>query len=91
MELDELLSRMRSQCKLIPSNIHEAQMALLSEDVPAWPDIEAEEIIDKAAKLTVNDGMFVIARTLCVANIRMTSNEDLSSTVQTQFLRSLNA
>lgn len=91
MELDELLSRMRSQCKLIPRNIHEAQMALLSEDIPAWPDIEAEEIIDKAAKLTVNDGMFVIARTLCVANIRMTFNEDLSSTVQTQFLRSLNA
>ena len=61
------------------------------EDIPVWPNIEANNIIGKAAKLTVNDGMFVIARTLCVAHIRMSSSEDLEGAVQSQFLRSLNA
>ncbi len=91
MELEELLSRMRSQCYKAPTNMDEVHQCFEHEDIPVWPNIEANNIIGKAAKLTVNDGMFVIARTLCVAHIRMSSSEDLEGAVQSQFLRSLNA
>ena len=91
MELEELLSRMRSQCHKAPTNMDEVKKCFRREDIPVWPNIEANRIIGKAAKLTVDDGMFVIARTLCVANIRMSSAENLEGAVQSQFLRSLNA
>lgn len=91
MELDELLSRMRSQCYKAPANMDEVQQYFRNDDIPVWPNIEANHIISKAAKLTVDDGMFVIARTLCVAHIRMTLHEDLEGAVQSQFLRSLHA
>ncbi|WP_375169498.1 tetratricopeptide repeat protein [Gardnerella vaginalis] len=91
MELEELLSRMRSQCYKAPANMDDVKQNFMNDDIPVWPNIEASHIIGKAAKLTVDEGMFVIARTLCVANIRMTSNEDLEGAVQSQFLRSLNA
>lgn len=91
IELEELLSRMRSQCYKAPANMDEVKQCFRNDDIPVWPNIEANHIIGKAAKLTVNNGMFVIARTLCVAHIRMTSNEDWDGAVQTQFLRSLNA
>ena len=91
VELEELLSRMQSQCYKAPRNMDEVRQIFQQEDIPVWPNIEANHIIGKAAKLTVDDGMFVIARTLCVAHIRMTLSEDWEGAVQSQFLRSLNA
>lgn len=91
MELEELLSRMRSQCYKAPTSMDEVKQCFRDEDIPVWPNIEANHIIGRAAKLTVDNGMFVIARTLCVAHIRMSSNEYVEGAVQSQFLRSLNA
>ena len=91
MELEELLSRMRSQCYKAPTSMDDVRHCFMSDDIPVWPNIEANHIIGKAAKLTVDDGMFVIARTLCVAHIRMSLNDDCEGAVQSQFLRSLNA
>lgn len=92
IELDELLSRMQSQCIPAPNDMSQVEEVLKINNVPKWPDVEAYEIIDEAAKITVNEGMFVIARTLSVARARMLfSNNSSDNVVQMQFLRSLNS
>lgn len=92
VELAELLSRVESQCISVPRSLHQAKEMLEINNIVNWPDVNAYEIIDEAAKVTVNEGMFVIARTLSVARSRMLFRNDSSeSIVQMQFLRSLNA
>ncbi|RFT23102.1 hypothetical protein CG395_02725, partial [Bifidobacteriaceae bacterium GH022] len=92
VELAELLSRVESQCIAVPRSLNQAKEMLEINNVVNWPDVNAYEIIDEAAKVTVNEGMFVIARTLSVARSRMLFRNDSSeSIVQMQFLRSLNA
>ena len=92
VELAELLSRVESQCIAVPRSLHQAKEMLEINNIVNWPDVNAYEIIDEAAKVTVNEGMFVIARTLSVARSRMLFRNDSSeSIVQMQFLRSLNA
>ena len=91
-ELSELLSRMQSQCIAVPKDMQQVEEVLRINNVAKWPDIKAYGIIDDAAKITVNEGMFVIARTLSVARARMLfRNGSAESVVQMQFLRSLNA
>lgn len=90
-ELQELVARADSQCIRVPENVDEAAHVLASHDLPVWPHTEAADIVRDAARLTVDEGMFVPARTLSVAAARM--NDDGGSgidVVQAQFIRSLN-
>lgn len=94
IEKEELLTRMKSQGMQIFDEMDDIIRILKARNIPYWPDTNARSIIDSAAKETVNNGMFVIARTLCVASARMNyskENNDVSNAIQMQFLRSLNA
>lgn len=94
IEKNELISRMTSQCMPIPENTNDISKILKEKNIPEWPNTNAHSIIDSAAKSTVNNGMFVIARTLCVASARMKytqSDNEINNATQMQFLRSLNA
>ncbi|MFT8703803.1 MAG: tetratricopeptide repeat protein [Bifidobacterium sp.] len=91
-ELEELLARAQSQCIPVPQTIEEAQQLLVAHDLPVWPHTEVSSIVRKAARVCVDEGMFVPARTLSVAAARMNDDDnDGVDVVQVQFLRSLNA
>ncbi|MFT8531496.1 tetratricopeptide repeat protein [Bifidobacterium aquikefiri] len=91
-ELEELLARAQSQCIPVPQTIEGAQQLLISHDLPIWPHTEVSSIVRKAARVCVDEGMFVPARTLSVAAARMNDDDnDGVDVVQVQFLRSLNA
>ena len=67
----------------------QAQCTLAEHDIPVWPGTEVAPIMLRAARVGVDQGMFVTARTLAVAAARM--GEQGIDAVQLQFLRSLNA
>lgn len=91
-ELQELVSRADSQCIPIPESVEEAAHVLAIHDLPVWPHIEVAGIMRDAARVCVDEGMFVPARTLSVAVARMNDGEgDGIDVVQAQFLRSLSA
>lgn len=91
-ELEELLARAQSQCIPVPQSIDEAQQLLAAHDLPIWPHTDISSIVRKAARVCVDEGMFVPARTLSVAAARMNDDDnDGVDVVQIQFLRSLNA
>ncbi len=55
-----------------------------------WPDTEAAGIVRQAVRITVDEGLFVPARTLAVAAARMNDTESNGiDVVQAQFIRSL--
>lgn len=90
-ELQELMSRTQSQCIPVPTNTHEAAHILDQAGLPVWPHTQVADIVRKAARVCVDEGMFVPARTLSVAACRMEDAEqDGADMVQMQFLRSLN-
>lgn len=90
-ELHELVARAQSQCVRIPGTIEEAQAVLRERNLPVWPHTEAAGIVRDAARVCVDHGMFVPARTLSVAAARMNDSADGGiDIVQAQFLRSLN-
>lgn len=90
-EFHELLTRANAQCIPVPTDVIEAQQVLAAHDLPVWPHTEAAVIIRDAARVSVDDGMFVPARTLTVAAARMNDSEnDGIDMAQAQFLRSLN-
>lgn len=91
-ELEELIARSQSQCIAVPQTIEEAQQLLASHDLPIWPHTQVSSIVRAAARVCVDEGMFVPARTLSVAAARMNDDDnDGVDVVQVQFLRSLNA
>ncbi|NEG77591.1 tetratricopeptide repeat protein [Bifidobacterium avesanii] len=91
-ELQELLARADSQCISVPRDVPQAQAVLRERELPVWPHTEVGQIVREAARVTVDQGMFVPARTLSVAAARMNDGDDQGvDAVQAQFLRSLNA
>lgn len=90
-ELHELLTRAQSQCIAVPRDVEQAQRLLAAHDLPVWPHTEAAAIVRDAARVCVDNAMFVPARTLSVAAARMNdSGDDGIDMAQAQFLRSLN-
>ena len=89
-ELQELFSRAESQCISVPATVAEAAPLLHRKGLPVWPHTEAAGIVRDAARLTVDEGLFVPARTLSVAAARM-NDDDANGidVVQAQFIRSL--
>lgn len=91
-ELHELLARADSQCIDVPRGVEQAQLVLRRHELPVWPHIEVASIVRQAARITVDQGMFVPARTLSVAAARMNDGEDRGiDVIQAQFIRSLSA
>ncbi len=91
-ELRELVARAESQCIAIPTDVDDAKRVLADHGLPIWPNTEVLPIVRDAARICVDGGMFVPARTLSVAAARMDdeSKGDGIDAVQAQFLRSLN-
>ena len=90
-ELRELMARAQSQCLRVPQNVGEAARVLEAHGLPVWPHTEVAGIVRDAARVCVDQGMFVPARTLSVAAARMNDGEgDGIDMAQAQFLRSLN-
>ncbi|KAB7788672.1 tetratricopeptide repeat protein [Bifidobacterium cebidarum] len=89
-ELQELVARADSQCIHVPESVESASYVLASHDLPVWPNIEVAGIVRDAARVCVDEGMFVPARTLSVAVARMNDGEggDID-VIQAQYLRSL--
>ncbi|RBP98385.1 hypothetical protein CRD60_00475 [Bifidobacterium aemilianum] len=91
-ELQELMARAKSQCLPVPMDVEEASELLASRDLPVWPNTEVADIVSDAARVCVDHAMFVPARTLAVASVRMNdSSSDGIDMAQAQFIRSLNA
>lgn len=91
-ELQELTARAQSQCVPVPQTVEDAQRVLQHYDLPVWPHTEVASIVRQAARVCVDQGMFVPARTLSVAAARMNDDENGGiDVVQAQFLRTLNA
>ena len=91
-ELDELMERTRSQCIPVPHDVVDAATVLTEHDLPVWPHTEVEPIVRQAARVCVDNGMFVPARTLSIADARLNDGQsDGIDMAQAQFLRSLDA
>lgn len=91
-ELAELRSRARSQCMVLPEDFNSARMVLSAHGLPVWPHTEVAAIVRDAARVCVDGGMFVPARTLSMAAARMNDDDNEGvDVVQAQFMRSLNA
>lgn len=88
-EMNEVGARAQSQCIRLPMTLQEAMDTLEAHDVPVWPRTEVVPIVLDAARVCVDRAMFVPARTLVVAAMRLVGDE--TDIVQLQFLRSLNA
>lgn len=89
-ELQELIGRAQSQCVPYPRTMDEAVQVLARHDIPIWPVPEISHIVHEAARMSVNEGLFVPARTLVVASARLgnTSGNGVDF-VHDQLLRSL--
>lgn len=88
-EMNEVRARALSQCIRLPMTLQEATATLEAHDVPVWPRTEVAPIVLDAARVCVDRAMFVPARTLAVAAMRLVGDD--TDAVQLQFLRSLNA
>lgn len=91
-ELEELTARADSQCIAVPKNYRDACIVLREEGLPVWPHTKVATIVRQAARVLVDAGLFVPARTLSVAAARMNDDESNGlDMVEVQFLQSLNA
>lgn len=91
-EMSELSARARSQCIPVPQDVESAKRVLQDHGLPVWPHTEVGSIVREAARVCVDEGLFVPARTLALAAARMNDTDiDGVDLVQVQFLRSLNA
>ncbi|MFC5222864.1 tetratricopeptide repeat protein [Bifidobacterium leontopitheci] len=90
-ELHELVARAQSQCIPVPVDVEEAAHVLRAHDLPVWPRTEVADIVRDAARVCVDSGLFVPARTLSVAVARMADDDGTMDMVHAQFLRSLSA
>lgn len=92
VELDELMDRARSQDLILPHNEQEARKVLEEHDIPIWPNPQVQQIVNQAARICVNNRLFVPAKTLLISSARMASAEEYSMKARRiQVLRSLNA
>lgn len=65
---------------------------LAEHGLPVWPHTEVASIVRQAARICVDGGLFVPARTLSMAAARMNDDDNEGvDVVQAQFMRSLNA
>ncbi|BDR54895.1 hypothetical protein KIMH_10060 [Bombiscardovia apis] len=91
-EFEELAARADSQCIPIPRDYDDARLVLQEEGLPVWPHTKVATIVRQAARVLVDAGQFVPARTLSVAAARMNDEEsDGLDMVEVQFLQSLSA
>lgn len=91
-ELEELDSRARRQCIPVPRTVEQAREVFRSHGLPVWPDTEAVRIVGGAARVCVDSGLFVPARTLSTADARINNgNSNDLDAAQLYFLRSLRA
>lgn len=91
-ELAELRGRAHSQCMVLPEDFDSARAVLAEHGLPVWPHTEVAAIVRDAARVCVDGGMFVPARTLSMAAARMNDDDNEGvDVVQAQFMRSLNA
>lgn len=90
-ELHELVARAQSQCIAVPVDVDDAVQVLRARDLPVWPRTEVADIVRDAARVCVDAGLFVPARTLSVAVARLADDDDAMDMVHAQFLRSLSA
>ena len=74
-ELQELIGRAQSQCIPVPTDVPEAMHVLTQAGLPVWPNTQVASLVRKAARVCVDEGMFVPARTLSVAASRMDDEE----------------
>ena len=89
-ELNELVSRARSQCIPVPTTLEDAQRVLQEYDLPVWPRVEVASIMRQGARVCVDQALFMPARTLSMAAARMNDGgEGGLDAIQIQFLRSL--
>ena len=76
---------------MLESELQEAIHVLADAGLPVWPNTPVAPLMHQAARVCVDKGMFVPARTLSVAAMRMDyEDHDGADVVQVQFLRSLN-
>lgn len=91
-ELAELNGRAEAQCIPVPKDYDEARLVLHEHGLPVWPHTEVASIVREAARVCVDGGLFVPARTLSMAAARMNDDDNEGvDVVQAQFMRSLNA
>ncbi|RBP99961.1 tetratricopeptide repeat protein [Bifidobacterium xylocopae] len=91
-ELEELTARADSQCIPVPRDWQDARKVLSEHGLPVWPHTKVEPIVRQAARVCVDAGLFVPARTLSMAAARMNDEpSDGLDMVEVQFLQSLNA
>ena len=91
-ELRELEERCSSQGVALPTTVQEAADVLSATEIPVWPNPQIRDIIQNAARVCVEDKLFVPAKTLLIAWARMEDQGQLSvKSQQLQVLRSLNA
>lgn len=88
-EMNEVQARAASQCIHLPVTLEDAMRTLDAHDIPVWPHTEVAPIVLDAARVCVDRAMFVPARILAVAAMRLVGDEN--DAVQMQFLRSLSA
>ncbi len=90
-EYEDLVQRAKSQGVSIPTTKSEAAQELQRNGVPVWPHTEVASIVRDAARVCVDEKLFVPARTLAVAAARFNESDEDIDLVQLQYLRSLNS
>jgi tetratricopeptide (TPR) repeat protein len=91
-EFNELMARVNSQRIPVPRTLEDSRAVLAFHGIVVWPQTQTAEIVEHAARVAVDLGLFVPARTLCLAAARLDdSSENGLDIIQGQFLRSLNA
>lgn len=89
-ELEELTRRAARQCIAVPQTLPQAVVTLQAHGIPVWPSPDIAALMREGARMLVDAGMFVPARTLSVAAARMNAaSPNAIDAVQVQFLRSL--
>lgn len=76
----------------MPESVEAAAHVLATHDLPVWPHIEVADIVRDAARVCVDEGMFVPGPHALGGCGRMNDGEgDNIDIIQAQFLRSLSA
>lgn len=91
-EFEELTNRMRLQGIAIPQSLEEIVEALREDSLVTWPDQRVSTILEEATHVTVDEGMFIPARTIARAWTRVNRRTQQGiDMVQARFLHSLEA
>ncbi len=91
-ELSELSERMRLQGLAVPEDEDDINEALRSDSLVIWPDRQIRTILSEATRVSVDEGMFIPARTIARAWARVNhADQGGIDMVQACFLHSLEA